>query len=193
MNSNKPPARPTSMTISHLGINVCNMDKMEAFYRDILGFTITDRGSTIGLDIVFMSRDSRDHHQIVLSSGRPENLPANTKNPDFGPVINQISFRLNSLKDLRQMYEFLSSAYDGDLMPANHGLSWSIYFDDPEGNKIEVFVDTPWYCRQPVFEPLDFSMSDEDIVKSTEALSRSQVDFKPIENWREEINRKMAG
>jgi catechol 2,3-dioxygenase len=38
---------------------------------------------------------------------------------------------------------------------ATHGNAMSIYFRDPEGNRLEVFMDTPWYCEQPLREPID--------------------------------------
>ena len=37
----------------------------------------------------------------------------------------------------------------------NHGNAWSVYFRDPEGNRIEIFCDTEWYIEQPCVEDLD--------------------------------------
>jgi catechol 2,3-dioxygenase len=45
------------------------------------------------------------------------------------------------------------------IFPASHGLAWSIYANDPEGNRLEFFVDTDWYIKQPFSIPLDLSKS----------------------------------
>ena len=182
-----------NLTFSHMGLSVRNLEKMEQFYVGMLGFTVTDRGRTAGMDIVFLSRNPLDHHQIVLATGRPKDLPANTQNPIFGACINQISFRMPSLGDLRNMYQRLKSAgyEDRRMLLGNHGVSWSVYAPDPEGNLLEFFVDTEWYILQPFLIPLDFSKTDEEIIELTGTLCRTSEGFEPIAEWRERVGAKM--
>src|SRR3546814_17587325 len=75
------------------------------------------------------------------------------------------SFRMASIADLRDMHGRLKAAgyTDEQMLCGNHGIGWSIYFPDPEGNLLECFVDSEWYVDQPVLTPLDFSQSDEEI------------------------------
>jgi catechol 2,3-dioxygenase len=190
MNANTPP----NLAFSHMGISVIHLAKMERFYTEVMGFTVTDRGETAGLDIVFLSRDPRDHHQIVLATGRPEQMPANTRNPIFGPSINQISFRMPTLSDLRDMHRRLKAEgyADEHMMIGNHGIGWSIYFPDPESNMIEVFVDSDWYCTQPVLQPLDLTQSDAAILAATEAMCRAIGGFESAEQWRSRQAARMA-
>jgi len=185
---------PPTLMFSHLGITVRNLARMERFYVDVMGFTVTDRGATAGLDIVFLSRDPRDHHQIVLATGRPETMPENTCNPIFGPSINQISFRMPALGDMRAMYRRLKAeGYPDDrLIVGNHGIGWSIYFPDPERNVIELFVDSEWYIAQPVLVPLDLAKSDAEILAETEALCRGSPGFEPVSDWRRRQAARMA-
>jgi hypothetical protein len=159
-----------------------------------MGYTVTDRGEAAGIDLVFMSRDPLDHHQIILATGRPDDLPPNTRNPMFGPSINQISFRMGALADLRYMYQRLKEEgyVDGAMLLANHGISWSIYFPDPEGNILEVFVDSEWYINQPVLQPLDFSKSDAEIYALTEKLCRESEGFEPRVEWRKRVSKRMV-
>lgn len=187
------PTRKPNLMFSHFGLTVTDLPKMEAFYTDMMGFTVTDRGAVAGLEVVFMSRDPLDHHQIVLATGRPKNMPGNTGNPMFGPCINQISFRMGSLADLRDMYVRLKAAAytDEQMLLGNHGVGWSIYFPDPEGNLLECFVDSDWYIAQPVLTPLDFSLSDEEIKAATKANCEKSPGFEPISAWRARIASKM--
>jgi catechol 2,3-dioxygenase len=60
-----------------------------------------------------------------------------------------------------------------NLFGLNHGNSWSVYFDDPEDNRVEIYVDTPFHTPQPCGEPLNLELSDEAIVAATAALVRT--------------------
>lgn len=187
-----PPTRAPNLMFSHMGLSVKNVAPMERFYTQVLGFTVTDRGSAGGMELVFLSRSPEDHHQIVLASGRPPELPANTANPQFGPSINQISFKMGSLDDLRDIHGRLEAHGGGHLFPANHGIAWSIYAHDPEGNNLEFFVDSDWYITQPFLIPLDFSLSNDEIVALTHALCEKSEGYEPYADWRARVARRMT-
>jgi catechol-2,3-dioxygenase len=181
-----------NLKFSHMGLSVSDIARMEAFYTGVLGFTVTDRGTAGGMQLVFLSRDPFDHHQIVLATGRPANLPANTANPQFGPSINQISFKMGSLADLRDIHDRLLGGGASDLFPANHGIAWSIYAHDPEGNNLEFFVDTDWYITQPFLIPLEFDKSDAEITELTRSLCESSEGYEPYGDWRTRVARRMT-
>jgi catechol 2,3-dioxygenase-like lactoylglutathione lyase family enzyme len=65
-------------------------------------------------------------------------------------TINQLSFKVATLPELRAMYQRALTFGVEKLNPINHGNAISIYFDDPEGNKIEVYYETEWYLPQPL-------------------------------------------
>jgi catechol 2,3-dioxygenase len=184
--------RAPNLAFSHMGLSVRDLAKMEDFYTRVLGFTVTDRGEAGGMGLVFLSRDPMDHHQIVLATGRPEQMPANTANPQFGPSINQISFKMGALSDLREMHERLVAEGGASLFPANHGVAWSIYAHDPEGNNLEFFVDTEWYFPQPFLIPLDLSLSDAKLRDATLAMCKEQPGFEPYSDWRRKIAPRMT-
>src|SRR5262245_61436613 len=86
-------------SFSHMGMFVADAGRMEDFYTRVLGFTATDRGDLGSTKLVFLSREPREHHQVVLVSGRPEGLQFTT--------INQISFRMAEFSGLREMHRRL--------------------------------------------------------------------------------------
>lgn len=188
--TSKRPA--PNLAFSHMGLSVKNLLRMEEFYTGTLGFTVTDRGEAGGMKLVFLSRDPNDHHQIVLATGRPEALPANTANPQFGASINQISFKMGSIADLRDMHGRLEAEGCSNLFPANHGIAWSIYAHDPEGNNLEFFVDSDWYITQPFLIPLDFSKSDAEILSMTKSLCESSPGYESYDAWRKKVQKRMT-
>ncbi len=186
------PQRPARLRFSHFGISVQDIARMEAFYTEVLGFTVTDRGSVLGLDLVFLSRDPGEHHQIVLGTGRPDGIPPNARNPMFGACINQISFKVEQLDELRVLKGALDRWGLTEVTPGNHGLAWSLYFPDPEGNNIECFVDSPWYITQPFFEPFDLGRTDQQILADTYEMCRNAAGFRSYSDWRAEFAWKMS-
>lgn len=177
--------QPISISFSHVGIYVTDMDKMVNFYTRFLGFVVSDRGTTKGGGrITFLTRDSNEHHQLVMATGRPADLPFN--------VVNQISFRVDSLGTLKQMHAALKNEPVKDLGPISHGNALSVYFLDPEGNRIELLIDTPWYVPQPMRIPLDLSLPDAQIWLSVEEQARTIPGFKPRAEWQAEMEQKLA-
>ena len=174
-----------SLVFSHMGFYVRDLERMARFYKDVLCFTETDRGDLGTVQLVFLSRDPAEHHQVVLASGRPADLAFS--------VINQISMRVPDLRTLRLVRDRVAADGDvTDLMCATHGNAVSIYFRDPEGNRLEVFMDMPWYCEQPLREPIDLDQSDAAILERAEALARSRPKFQSRVQWQAEMTRRMG-
>ena len=176
-------SHPPSVVFSHVGIFVADTVAMENFYTGFLGFVVTDRGNLGAQKLVFLSRDPREHHQVVLVSGRPADSPFN--------VINQLSFRVENLAALREFHRRAQDAKLAEIAPVTHGNAVSLYFRDPEGNRIELYMDTPWYAQQPQRIPVDLSLDDEALWKSIEEKTRVLPDFKSQAAWQAEIRRRM--
>ncbi len=173
------------LSFSHVGVFVKDLEPMVAFYQEVLGLVVTDRGDLPGRTLVFMSGDAREHHQVVLATGRTGNLE--------DKVINQISFRVGTLEELQSCYRRVRKVGGAsDFRAINHGNAWTLYFRDPELNRIEIFTDAPWYIAQPCVEPLDLELSADEIREETRKLCEDDPTCEPIEVWRERIARKIA-
>lgn len=171
--------------LTHLGVYSSNLDGMEKFYKEVLNLMVTDRGHVQrlgGVKIVFMSANPGSHHQFVMIE--KTDMPGQS-------TINQISFRVDGLPTLREVYKRLSAAGTGAIHPVSHGNAWSIYGSDPDGNGIEVYTDTPWYVAQPHGKPLDLGLTDEEIYRTTEAAVRTDPTFRPVGEWAEDFRQKL--
>jgi catechol-2,3-dioxygenase len=169
-------SQDATISFSHIGLFVTDIAKMADFYTRVLGLTVSDRDKRAdGSEIVFMTSDPREHHQVVLASGRPSDLKFS--------MIQQISFRMPSLPALRKMYDALQKEKLEELGPVTHGNAISCYFRDPEGNRLEVFIDMPWHVPQPFRIPLEMGRSDEELLTFVEDSVRAIPGFISRAEW----------
>lgn len=173
-----------SLSFSHAGIFVRDLERMKGFYRDVLGLTETDRGFLGESELVFLTNDPKEHHQLVLATGRPESVPFNT--------VNQLSFRVADLSSLRKYRDRARQEEDvTDVVSVTHGNAISVYLRDPEGNRLELFVDTPWHCTQPVREPIDLDLPDDEVMAAAKTIVQSRAGFEERKGWEARLARRM--
>jgi catechol-2,3-dioxygenase len=173
----------SDLQFSHIGLYVTDLQRQARFYKRALLFTQTDTGFLGPVELIFLSRNPNEHHQLVLATGRPSA-------GGFSP-INQISLRVPDLTALRRYRDRLLAEGAANMSTVTHGNAVSIYCVDPEGNRLELFMDTPWYCEQPLREPINIDQSDEAVLAQVEALARTRPRFMPREQWRSEVEREM--
>lgn len=171
------------IALSHFEIKVRDLRRMLAFYSDILGFLVTDRSPPGGRQMVFLSCNEGEHHQIVLAESEGGDFSAGS--------LDHLAFRVGDLQSLRNLHGALQSYGGLDVEAVSHGTTWSVYFRDPEGNRIEFFVETPWHVAQPLRFPIDLSKPDDELVAWTRQKVMSLADFQPAEQWFDSHRRRM--
>ena len=120
--------------IGHVHLKVSDLERAEAFYRDVLGFDVTAR---YGTDAVFMSAGGY-HHHIGLNTWQ-------SKGAGPPPARSTGLFHLailypNRAELAKAVTRVLASgvALDG---ASDHAVSEAIYLHDPDGNGIELYRD----------------------------------------------------
>lgn len=166
--------RPTP---SHFGIFVTDLPRMVSFYTETFELTITDRGvgQTFKNELVFMSASEDQHHQLVLASGRPADAKFST--------VMQVSFVVPSIQHLRDVSARAIQRGATEVRGLNHGNALSVYMKDPEGNTVEIYIDTPFYVAQPHGDPLDLAKDDETLMRETEEACRKDPTFMLLADW----------
>ena len=172
-------------TVSHFEIRARDSAAMEKFYTDVLGFVVTDRGGLPGRgELIFMSHSPEEHHQIVL-------IPAG-ENAEPGSGIGHVAFRVDTLDEVRRVYEKVRALPHAKPEPVSHGNTWSVYFRDPEDNRIEVFTQTPWHTTQPCRFEVDYDQADPALKEATERTARTLPGFEGHEEWRRDFEKRFA-
>jgi catechol-2,3-dioxygenase len=141
---------PKVTRLGHVGLFVKDPDVMLDFYANFLGMTVTDRDERR----VFLSaRPEEEHHELLLA-----------KNEERHTDPQQLSFLVDSLADLRTFYaQIVERGYSIDHVN-NHGNAIGCYFRDPEDNRVEVYWHTDIDWPQPFSEPVDLSLSEEELM-----------------------------
>ncbi len=164
-----------ALSWSHTVIIVKDEQTMLDFYTRVLGFQVTDRGPIADdRSIIFLSQQPDEHHQVGFLLGRAEAGPSNS--------VAHLAFRTDDMAELRARIAKLE-AEGVAYRPTSHGNTWSVYFQDPEMNGIEIFCATPWHVRQPQGEVWNTRLSDAELRDWTEATFKSEPEFSRQEDY----------
>jgi len=145
---------PKVSRLGHFGLRVKNLDTIRPFYRDLLGLQVT--AESIEDKCLFLSsRPAEEHHELLIS-----------ERPEAERIISQISFRVETLNELRDFHHELQQRKIPIDRIRTHGHSISIYFHDPEGNLIEIYWPTGLDVQGPVAKPVDLDLPAEAIVRA---------------------------
>lgn len=123
------------MSLGHVVLRVRDRERSEQFYNGVLGLPICARLEDAGLKMAFFTLGN--HHDFAVmevggdGNGRSDN--------SIG--LDHVAFKIgNSLDELRDAKSKLEAAGIAPN-PVDHEVTKSLYFKDPDGNGVELYVD----------------------------------------------------
>ncbi len=120
--------------IGHVHLKVANIERALGFYRDLLGFEVTQR---YGEDAAFLSAGGY-HHHIGLNTWAGRNVPP-------APRKAAGLFHLAILyPERRELAKALRALVDAEYPldgASDHGVSEALYLRDPDDNGVELYWD----------------------------------------------------
>ena len=153
---------PQIAGLGHVGIYAEDLMKMRDFYSRVMGLKIADEDLE-QRGMVFMSSDPvSEHHEFVLMQGRVTR--------DDAKVIQQISFKVPEIQDMREYRRRLLDENIQIERIVSHGNAFGMYFFDPEGNRIELYYRTGLPVPQPHGDLIDLERSDEELMADAREL-----------------------
>ncbi len=122
--------------IGHVHLKVANLERALGFYRDVLGFQVTQR---MGDSAAFLSAGGY-HHHIGLNTWESE---GGTPPPPGTTGLYHLAVLYPTRAALADALRRLLAAgipLDG---ASDHGVSEALYLRDPDGNGVELYWDRP--------------------------------------------------
>ena len=141
--------------LQHYGLTTGDLDAMTDWYSKVLGMTVNHR-STVPAEarnrapfaaFAFVSNDEMDHRIVFFET------PGAGANPDKRRHIGMqhVAFEYVALDDLLGTYVRLKGLGINPTFAADHGLGMSFYYDDPDGNVVELNASnyaSPWTATE---------------------------------------------
>lgn len=125
---------------AHFVLRVRDVNASVAWYETVLGMEIVHRAEKLA----FLTYDD-EHHRLALAE-----TPVAADLPPGAPGLDHVAYTLASLGDLLSTYKRLQAKGILPVWPINHGLTTSLYYQDPDGNRVEFQsenYDTPEALR----------------------------------------------
>lgn len=120
--------------IGHVKLRVTDLDRAVDFYSRFLNLRLVERVDDV--HHAFLS-GSASHHEIALESITPES----PRTPSNATGVQHVAFEVPGKKSFARAYKALTEA-GVHTRAVDNAISWSIYFEDPDGNALEIYWDT---------------------------------------------------
>jgi catechol 2,3-dioxygenase len=119
--------------LGHIVLNVRDAAKSRDFYTRTLGLRVSHEDLTQGA--VFLSF-GREHHELALFQMATGAAPDATQ-----PGLHHMAWQLGSFEELQAAYRDLKGMGVAVESTVEHNVSRSVYFRDPDGNRVELYCD----------------------------------------------------
>jgi len=154
--------------LCHVGMYARNPALLAEFYRDVMGLQVTGGSGAnhpLGPSAFLSSRPDEESHEIAIFSN---------------PELAHRAFKVGSLAALKRFYDKIVGRGIPIKFQFNHGVSFAFYFQDPEGNLIEVYWRTGLEHPQPSAQEIDLTKTEEELLEELKVLN-SQMDFASLD------------
>lgn len=128
-----------AFTTGHVGLNVTDLERSTAFYQSVFGFETIARGTDPQHLYAFLG----DGERLVLTLWQQsEGRFASRK-----PGLHHLSFQVGTIEEVREAEQRVralgATLYHGGIVPHSEGgQSGGIFFEDPDGTRLEIFAPT---------------------------------------------------
>jgi catechol-2,3-dioxygenase len=149
---------PKNTGICHVGIQSNDPYALAAFYQEVLGMEIVGGNgpdNPSSASVFLSSRPGEENHEIAIFAD---------------PNYRHIAYRVESLTALRTFYQKIIERGLPIKVALNHGVSLAFYFDDPDGNTIEIYWATGVAYPLSYSEPIDLVRSEAELLHEVTVL-----------------------
>ena len=126
----------STLQTGHIGLNVTNLEDSSNFYRQVFGFQVLNQSLTEGRRFAFLGNEK----SLVLTLWEQSQGQFAKANPG----LHHLSFQVDSIEEVEQAKTRLEKLgarfiYEGIVPHAEGADDGGIYFEDPDGIRLEIF------------------------------------------------------
>jgi catechol 2,3-dioxygenase len=121
--------------LGHVVLKVRDRERSECFYEGVLGLQIAARMDAPPMTFFTLG----NHHDFAIVAVGPDGPDAAANSPGLFHVAFNVG---DSTDDLRRTKAHLDALGVEIAGISDHTVSQSIYLNDPDGNTLELYVDT---------------------------------------------------
>ena len=122
-------------SLGHVVLRVTDRERAERFYGGVLGLPVCARFDEGGFRMAFFTLGN--HHDFAVMEVTGEG----SSHSESAVGLHHVAFKIgNTLDELREAKAKLDAAGIATT-PIDHDVTKSLYFADPDGNGVEVYVD----------------------------------------------------
>ncbi len=125
---------PPETRVGHIHLKVTDLERSIAFYRDVLGFDLKLR---YGAQAAFLAA-GQYHHHVGLNTWHSDGAAPVTRK---AAGMYHVAFVYPDRAALGRAVGNVRASGVEITGAADHGVSEAVYFDDPDGNGIELYWD----------------------------------------------------
>jgi catechol-2,3-dioxygenase len=153
--------------LAHIVLRTADKARLTDWWMTVLGMRVQHDAGFLS----FLTYDD-EHHRLAIVE-----MPDMHQNQRTSVGLEHIAFTYDSLDDLLATYERLKAEGITPIAPINHGMTLSLYYADPDGNQVELQIDTAdvdeanEFMRSEVFaaNPIGVVFDPDDLVARRKA------------------------
>jgi catechol-2,3-dioxygenase len=126
-------ARPSKF--AHVVYQTHRFEEMIEWYTRVFEATVRHRDNRLA----FLSYDDEHHRMAFVNLGTPTNSGAPQRANGVG--VHHVAYTWHDLGELLDTYKRLKSYGVLPVRPIRHGLTLSLYYEDPDANRMEFQID----------------------------------------------------
>ena len=124
--------------IGHVLLRVLDLERSKKFYSDVLGFQVLEEDPEHGG--TFMALPGQSH---AIDLFQAQDLAAAEQQTPGVRGLGHLAFRVESEEALKDAYATLREHGVPISRTIDHVSQKSVYFNDPDGNTLEIYYELP--------------------------------------------------